>query len=798
MNCYLILNYHIQGMYCNPTYPEDHFFNKYCNEPTSWFEFFLDDTGSKLKSHIDKKLDPSPAFLISLFVDKASSQISNIEGAFRQYAPKLWDLSIQTGSYVKWDHKILSSMPIIIRQKLLSHLVKSVVPEEIRASDISQRNLNNLPKDSLGSLFLYHHWIHYSFIQLQLPQKVEKKDFELPGFQPPTAALSVIEQELPHSIEFLQKIVDEKPLIELPTLSDRNCNGDSTVLNNNFAVIQAYYDLGELYFFNKSYSDAYTHFKEAEKLMTSKSESSLSFTKFKLSCYLDGLQFLTATADIRDTTSIISRLEMTKASNYQGCIEILLQDNFRRELSIVHRQNFVKEVSECCNDASMYKQAYLANVLLEVIMGNGVSHNFWDFLKTDKDLVLDFLISATINYLENDGVKRDTINNLRVFFLLIMTKRFMKNKSPAIMNRIGKQLNLEVKQWSSSKTEKAPILEYEPSKDADLASSYRELASTTNFSRIKDVLSQICQLQPNFHMRTFCVKLFKDIRDINTFLPLIECFSCPRPLSYALCYKIAVYYTNEHYQVAEKLLFEVKEYLKNAQYTAFRRGNNSLPLEKLETLIEAHLLNKSYCCVYNPTKPSQQFVDRLKMLTAGQHSNNVPHLALDTGAVSALVLNANINPNTLNPNFSYEFFALQLWNYTQNQDYDLMPVFQLLSSLHLPRPPVNKLTRPSFVAFCERIYSESYLELILGLLVHLFNTTLGDRAEPHQVIKYDLISKSWPTLPREVCHLYFNIFNIFILIPIAGIEVLLQLSTVLMLSLELLELLSSFCSRYVV
>ena len=754
-------------MYTNPNFREDSFFNKYCHEPPTWFEFLLDGSGEKLRSHLENNYEPSAAYLISLFVEKASSSINNTGGAVRQYSEQLWSLASETASYLHWRHDVLSEIPTPIRQKLLSHLVKITVPADLRALDITQIDFASIPKQGLSALFLYHRWVCSSFVQLHFYHKRKKKDLEIPGFVPNLNAIQLIEPELSHSMEFLQKVASDKPELSIPRVCCTNKlpQGSEINLNASTVAAQAHYDIGELYFYYSSHAEAFSHFKEAASLFDASNKEFLSFTKVKVMSYLNGLQFLTGSADILDHTSLTSKLELTKASNYDGCVEILLQDNFLRELSLCHRRNFVKEVHESSKDHSLHKQAYLCNVMLEVILGKGTCQLFWDMLKGDKDLVLDFVISATILFLENK-ISQAVKLNLKMFFCSIIAKRYMKNRVEDIISRIGKELNINPLKTNdvSFQTEKTNLLQYKSSKDSELANCYGKLSSSVNFMEIKDVISKICQLQPNFHMRTFCEKIFKDVRKIGLFLPLVENLACPRPLAYVLSYKLAQLYYYKQYEGAQKLLKEIKEYLKNAQYAAFKRGNNSRPLEKLEILIDAFVLNHSLAVSHHWTKPPEEFLENIRILNVSHHSNaGSQAVTLETSVASAVLLNMNLQPTILEINDGFDFIAGQLWSYIQDPEFDLTTLFKYVVPMHSAKPPTNSMTRTMFLDFIYQITNEQTLELLVAIVVRLFNES--EKPEWHN-LTCDTITRAWPKLsPKDVIIIFVILLSIPNLVP---------------------------------
>ena len=745
-------------MFTNPNFHETSFFNKYCQEPPSWFEFLLDASGKKLLAHLENKLEPSAAYLISLFVDKASSHINNTGGAVRQYSNQLWDLACETASYLHWQHDILFKIPTSIRQKLLSHLVKVTVPAEVRAQDISQVNFADIPKQGLSALFLYHRWICSAFVHLHFHEKQGKNDFEMPGYLPNINALQLIEPELSHSMEFLQKVSMDTPDLICPQVftTGKLPKGNEICISSQTVSAQVHFDLGELFFYYNSHSEAYSHFKVAANLCDKCDSDFLSFTKKKVLSFITGLQFLTVTADIIDHKSLASKLELTKASNYDGCVDILLQDNFLRELSLSHRRTFVKEVHESCKDQSLHKQAYLCNVILEVILGKGTRQLFWDMLKGDKDLVLDFAISATLIYLENN-VSKVVKEFMKLFFLSIIAKRYIKNRVNDIMGRIGTQLDIKLPKVTNQTVNvtKADMLLY---KDGELANCYERLCSTSSFSNIKDCISRICQLQPNFHVQTFCEKIFKDVRKISLFLHLVDSLACPKPLAYVLCYKLAQLYNYKQYDQALKLLTDIKDYLKTAQYAAFKRGQNSRPLDKLEVILNAFIINRSAFVSHHKIKPSDDFFENISLLNVTHHSNagSQQSMNLETSIASAVLLNVGKQPTILEINDGFDFIASQLWSYSQNPAFDLSTLFKLLIPMHSNKPPEGTMTRSMFLDFCFQIADEDMLELVVAVIVKIFNDS--EKTEWHN-FSCDIITRAWPKLlnSKEVICFNYNL-----------------------------------------
>ena len=742
-------------MYTNPNFQEESFFNKYCNEPPTWFEFMLDGTGIKLRTHLENNYEPSASCLISSFIDKASTHISNTEGAVRQYSNTLWNLATETASFVGWKHEILEEIPTPIRQKLLSYLVKVTVPAEVRAQDISELNLAAIPKQGLTALFLYHRWICSAFVHLHFYAKQCKQDFEMPGFVPNVNSLQLIEPELSHSMEFLQKVAQNPTELIMPQVFAFNKlpRSKEVVIPANVVAAQAHFDLGELFFYYSTYTEAYTHFKEATNLYDQSNAEFFSFSHKKVLSYLVGLQFLTGAADILEHKSLASKLELTKASNYDGCVEILLKDNYMRELSLCHRKTFVREVHESCPDRGLHKQAYLCNIMLEVIMGKGTCQLFWDMLKGDKDLVLDFVISATVIYLEN-VVSQSAKDNLKMFFLSVISKRYMKNRVSDIVNRIGGQLDIKVPKSSTPlQIEKTKMLRY---RNGELAECYDKLSSSSSFSVIKDTISRICQLQPNFHVQTFCDRILKDVRKVGLFLPLVDALACPRPLAHILSYKLAHLYHYKSYDKALKLLRDIKEYLKTAQYAAFKRGHNSRPLDKLEVILSAFVLNHQAFVSHHRIKPSEEFLENVELLNVAHHSNaGSQAVTLETSIASAVLLNLDKQPTILEINDGFDFIAGQLWSYIQNSDFDLTTLFKFLLPMHQAKPPEGSMTRSMLLDFCYQITDEMTLELLIAIIVKLFNDS--EKPEWHN-FNCEIITRGWPKLSKEVKH--FTLYTI--------------------------------------
>lgn len=737
------------SMILNHTHADKEFFSKYSHEPPSWFEFLLDTTGEKLVTHLTKGAEPSAAYLISLFVDKASTPITNTGGppAQRAYSAQLWDLALFTASHVRWCPRVLEQVPTSILQRLLSHLVKTTVPVETRALDTNELELEEIPKQGLAALFLYHRWVIAAYVQLQLPRKPGKKSTEMPGYLPTLPALQLIEQELPHSKDFLDKIGQEKPQLMIPHAGTCSQNGTDhlnnhgNLLHANTSAAQSYFDLGVLAFFHQEYSEAYQHFKNAEALYDLSDHYFLSFNKDKVDHYLHGLQYLTHLADIRDH-SLLSQLELTKANDYTGCVDLLLKDNTEQVLSYTYRRTFVKEVYEVCKDSTLCKHAFICNVLLQVAMGKCVDGRFWALLKEDKGLVVDFLIKATQTMMKD--CKADVKLLLKYFFLGLVSKNILKDKRSDILAAVGSGLGIWfIGDMMPVLTKPSTMLTYAKSKESEIVNYYNDLAAETKFINIKDIISKICQLQPNFHMQPFCDRIFKDVRTTQAFLPLTDSLACPRPLAFVLCNRLAQLCHYECYKEAMLLIADIKEYLKNAQYAAFKRGNSTKLLDRLETIIEALHINDTLCHSKKKVRLSEDFTSSVSRLS-GSNNQACP---LKSNIIPAVLLNLKAQPTLQNSGDGFEFIAGEIWLFLQNQDHNLGRLFKLLVPMHSANPPSSIVNRVDLVSFCCNFVEEQSLELLVGILVHLFNSTVDDQWHN---ITYNVITRTWPELGKEV------------------------------------------------
>lgn len=291
-------------------------------------------------------------------------------------------------------------------------------------------------------------------------------------------------------------------------------------------------------------------------------------------------------------------------------------------------------------------------------------------------------------------------------------------------------------------TKPSTMLTYAKSKESEIVNYYNDLAAETKFINIKDIISKICQLQPNFHMQPFCDRIFKDVRTTQAFLPLTDSLACPRPLAFVLCNRLAQLCHYECYKEAMLLIADIKEYLKNAQYAAFKRGNSTKLLDRLETIIEALHINDTLCHSKKKVRLSEDFTSSVSRLS-GSNNQACP---LKSNIIPAVLLNLKAQPTLQNSGDGFEFIAGEIWLFLQNQDHNLGRLFKLLVPMHSANPPSSIVNRVDLVSFCCNFVEEQSLELLVGILVHLFNSTVDDQWHN---ITYNVITRTWPELGKE-------------------------------------------------
>eukprot|EP00116_Pleurobrachia_bachei_P004472 sb/3464734/ len=436
----------------------------------------LYESGVKLKAHLKEQLYPPPSHLVAQFVEKACSAVSNTEGVVRVYTKNLWDHALETASHFGWNDSLLREIPVPVRHKLLSHL------------------------------------------------KQVRKDW--PGAVVPNVALQLVEPELSHSIEFLQKLSNTPLPLTLPQLHANNklALNVSNVLSTETVAAQTHYDLGEIFFYYSSYNVALTHFQSALTNFKLADAERLNFTEAKVLAYVRGLEFLFST-DKSEMDSITAQLEACRGNNFEGCVGVLLLDNQRRELALSERRMLLREIREKSSDQKLHTMAFLCNVKLEVILGYTVPQLFWDVLKGERDLVLDFLVFAIKDFLQANKCTC-AIDRLKMFVLSIMARKHTRNRAQDILKHLRGPLGLPSPSYQSLMPSTAPVpkLAHPQTRDVDLVECYERLTATQSFNTTRDVISKICSLQPNFRAQSYCDMVYRTPRNSQFSRPSVTAF----------------------------------------------------------------------------------------------------------------------------------------------------------------------------------------------------------------------------------------------------------------------------------
>ncbi|KAK2180481.1 hypothetical protein NP493_441g02001 [Ridgeia piscesae] len=363
--------------------PRNHFQQPSTPTAVSWFEFLLDP--SLLVKHFSED-DPVPSAteLLALFLyqaDLASTAAKElkqegtngngdslviIEAATENQKVKaLKLLALKVAGYLKWDLQLLCKRPGLLNPAVAAAKGKDTVMEIVREGQAN--------------------------------------------------SVAVLERFLPHTRS-----------IHLPSMHSFGVPDEKTnTVEHNWKCGQLVsaaeitylvcFDLGRFYFYQEDYGRA--------KEMFLRTQHELSQVKEPVSCsgsvdkgQLEGYCCACGAAVTSPvtTTSLLARVEESKKQAYKNIVELLLEDNRKRELSLAFRASIEEEVRHISSD--LYAAVVTCNTVCGTLGGSTVHPQFLQLLKVNGQCE-DLLLKASTEVLPSASPSEK--KNLKTFLMYV-------------------------------------------------------------------------------------------------------------------------------------------------------------------------------------------------------------------------------------------------------------------------------------------------------------------------------------------------------------------------------------------
>lgn len=372
-----------------------------------WFEFLLDN--KLLKNHLSSlKPDPSALDLLEQFVDQAIRSLGTEETPEQKWKTLSLNLmALKVAAHLNWDLTTFkNSLPLYMVHKVLKDFVEHVSPVNFSIQSVSS-TICGLPDPILFALTTYNRWSIQTYIESALPTKQPKNPVQqLPGNTFNVAGVNEMVLKtvqrystLKECVTFLEFVVgldrdifvpDFDFFPDGPAFDDHHMTGVLTMkIKKSEILCMVCYDLGLFYFHEKKHQKAADMFQKTRTLLTELKESRFcqNLDRSALRGYLESCGSLAKeegdSATLSSPLTLSSRLVKQQKLNYQGVLDLLIEDNVKQEIPRQQRDVLLQEAffSGLLNPTELV-QICLCGALRQITDGQPVSLSVWNGLQS--------------------------------------------------------------------------------------------------------------------------------------------------------------------------------------------------------------------------------------------------------------------------------------------------------------------------------------------------------------------------------------------------------------------------------
>ncbi|GAB1602023.1 integrator complex subunit 8-like [Argonauta hians] len=416
----------------------------------AWFEFLLDET--LIEKHLkEPNPDPTASQMIVHFMQQAeqhsntaamtpsSSHGKTPDGnhgnhinaadtkledipemkpaGFNKKVKALKILALKVAAFLQWDLEVLSkSIPLTMIQTLLLELVRTCVGSGSIEKVNTIQDYNTLSDEAAFAMQLFHRWSIETVVLDTFPNRPQKTSFvSVPGVQETMFTLAgineslvrLLKDQIKSSVENLQTFLQSMRPLKVPTLSYfcvptevsdpmENLSQQCVTVSADEFKTQVSYSLGMYFFHLEEYSEAYEMFKITEESFVPRGYY-CRVNADHLKGYLVACRnMVSVSLPSSYTMSHFERADLSKSKNYEGLIDVLMEDNTKRELSREYRHQLFEEISrKPASEVGMLSfQVNACNIVSEVLDGKGVISAFMDEMRNEGQKGAEFLLSV--------------------------------------------------------------------------------------------------------------------------------------------------------------------------------------------------------------------------------------------------------------------------------------------------------------------------------------------------------------------------------------------------------------------
>ncbi|XP_048254993.1 integrator complex subunit 8-like isoform X2 [Haliotis rufescens] len=358
----------------------------------------------------------------------------NLEEAMRVIPPKhlkkvvaLKTLALKVAAHLKWNMSILEKgisqskrrsgalritvVPLPVSKSLMLDLLKMTLGEKLEG--MNDPDIASLSDTAAFAVHLYHRWCVQSVVKDSFPSRpVRQHVFTIADQIDPAEACAAateaictgLKGELSNSIQMLERFLQTNKTLSMPTPNCFNVPSERTEVEydwNQGRVIppeevrcQVCYDLGCVLFHQEEYKRAYELFTQCQTIHDKlKEHIYISIDTARLRGYLISCSSLLGIVTDPHKLSIFQRAENSRKNNFEGLIDILLDDNVSQELSVLYRTSLEDDVLHAGKGCEvLYTKVCICNVVRGVMEGKAlVSPVLFALEKADQSVTM-FLV----------------------------------------------------------------------------------------------------------------------------------------------------------------------------------------------------------------------------------------------------------------------------------------------------------------------------------------------------------------------------------------------------------------------
>lgn len=478
----------------------------------SWFEFLLDE--ELLEKHLQKdNPDPSPVQLIVQFLQQADAHVVKeplppIPSGDDQQEVKVFIkenkkvkalrlLALRVAAHLKWNlNIILTGVPLVMVQTLITELLKITLGCDFNTVE-DRLSGDTVTEEALFALHLYHRWCLMSVVRDSFPTRPVKQFAQMQGqfdsmvASANEAVIRYLKERTSLSVEYLQKCLQCGRTLKMPTMhciSIPSEESDDSLFHWEKAVdidandyqSQILYDLGSFYFYTETYSEALQMFTQCLNTITEVSSPQLSdIDAARLKGYYTACQTLRTvqTPQEKAKESLYQLAEQARKNDYQGLIEVIIEDNLKQELTSAYRSDLEDELGNKDDKYSeIYMQVSVSNVIRSVMEGKALVSLLADIVEDADQSTVDFLIMVLTKAMAGSSFAQKS--NLKCFIWHLMD-----------LSPVGSRFNNMVVSGE--------LRNYFTQEELKEMNQYIKESSTLTYSDIYDDATTICSSYPN-------------------------------------------------------------------------------------------------------------------------------------------------------------------------------------------------------------------------------------------------------------------------------------------------------------